>query len=75
MADEPEEVFMGASRKTKTAKYEDALEEQELDNFKRVQRTKKELRAIKKQREDEMEDRLDNLDDDFKAIESIVRRS
>lgn len=27
--EEPEEVFMGASRKTKTSKFEDAIEELE----------------------------------------------
>jgi hypothetical protein len=75
MNDEPEEVFMGASRKTKTAKYEDAIEAMEMENFKRQQMTKKETRKLKKQREDEMEDRLDNLDDDFRAIETIVKRN
>jgi hypothetical protein len=29
MADEPEEVHMGLGRKTKTSKYEDALEQLE----------------------------------------------
>jgi hypothetical protein len=29
MNDEPEEVYMGLGRKTKTSKYEDALEELE----------------------------------------------
>lgn len=66
---------MGASRKTKTSKYEDAIEEAELDQFKRVQMSKKELRALQNQRETEMQDRLEDLDDDFKAIESIVKRS
>ena len=75
MNDEPEEVFMGASRKTKTATYEDAIEAMEMENFKRTQMTKKETRKLKKQREDEMEDRLDNLDDDFRAIETIVKRN
>ena len=36
MMDEPEEVYMGASRKTKTSKYEDKIEQQEMMNFKRV---------------------------------------
>jgi len=44
-------------------------------NFKRVQMTKKELRALKNQHKAEMEDKLENLDDDFKAIEAIVNRS
>jgi len=66
---------MGAGRKTKTGKYEDAIEEMEMGTFKRVQMTKKELRQLKEQREAEIEDKLENLDDDFKAIESIVKRS
>ncbi len=75
MADEPEEVYMGLGRKTKTSKYEDALEELEQSQFKRVQMTKKELRAIKSKREEEMQDRLENLDDDFAAVENILRHS
>lgn len=40
--DEPEEIHMGVGRRTKTAKYEEAVEEFEKDNFKRVSMTKKE---------------------------------
>ena len=36
--------------------------------------TKKEIRALKNQRNAEMEDKLENLDDDFKAIEAIVNK-
>jgi hypothetical protein len=36
--------------------------------------TKKELKQLKNQRKAEMEDRIENLDDDFKAIEAIVNR-
>ena len=36
--------------------------------------TKKEIRALKNQRDAEMEDKLENLDDDFKAIEAIVNK-
>lgn len=73
MADEPEEVHMGLGRKTKTSKYEDAIEKIEQEQFKRVQMTKKEVRAIRSKREEEMQDRLENLDDDFKAVENILR--
>lgn len=65
---------MGAGKKTKTSKYEDAIEELEQSNFKRVSMTKKELRAIKNKRMEEIEDRLDNLDDDNAAIDNILRR-
>lgn len=75
MADEPEEVHMGLGRKTKTSKYEDALEQLEQSQFKRVQMTKKEMRAIRSKREEEMQDRLENLDDDFRAVENILRHS
>jgi len=37
--------------------------------------TKKELRAIKNKREEEIQDRLENLDDDFAAVENILRHS
>jgi hypothetical protein len=37
--------------------------------------TKKELKQLKNQRKAEMEDKIENLDDDFKAIEAIVNRS
>lgn len=66
---------MGLGRKTKTSKYEDALEELEQSQFKRIQMTKKELRAIKNKREEEIQDRLENLDDDFAAVENILRHS
>ena len=68
MRDEPEEVYMGAGKKSKASKYEDLLEEQEMENFKRVQLTKKEKKALKNRRLVDMEDKLEDLDDDFKAI-------
>ena len=68
MRDEPEEVYMGAGKKTKTSKYEDMLEEQEMESFRRVQMSKKEKKALRNKRLEGMEDRLENLDDDFKAI-------
>ena len=36
MLDEPEEVFMGMNKKTKQDKYEDMIEEHEMENFRRV---------------------------------------
>ena len=68
MRDEPEEVYMGAGKKSKASKYEDLIEEQEMENFKRVQLTKKEKKALKNRRLVDMEDKLEDLDDDFKAI-------
>ena len=73
MRDEPEEVFMGAGKKTKTSRYEDAIEELEQSQFKRVQMTKKELKAIKSKRDEEMQDKLENMDDDFAAVENILK--
>ena len=75
MRDEPEEVYMGAGKKTKTSKYEDMLEEQEMESFRRVQMSKKEKKALRNKRLEGMEDRLEDLDDDFKAIQSIVKRA
>ena len=39
-----------------------------MENFKRVQLTKKEKKALKNRRLVDMEDKLEDLDDDFKAI-------
>lgn len=72
--EEPEEVFMGASRKTKTSKFEDAIEELEQSQFKRVTMTKKEKTALKTKRTEEMQDRFETLDDDNAAIENILKR-
>lgn len=35
MADEPEEVYMGANKKSKSNKYADLVEENEVENFTR----------------------------------------
>lgn len=72
--EEPEEVYMGMGRKTKTSRYEDAIEAQELDNFRRVQMTKKEKQSLRNNRTEEMQEKLDTLDDDNRAIENILRR-
>ena len=76
MSDAPEEVYMGGvAKKGKAAKFQDALEREELDAFRRVSMTTKERKALKKSSREEMQDKLDNLDDDFAAIQSIVRRT
>lgn len=69
MDDAPEEVYMGGVvKKGKVSRFQDALERQELDAFKRVNMTGKEKRALRNKNLEEMEDRLENLDDDFAAI-------
>lgn len=75
LADEPEEVYMGASKRSKANKYADLIEENEVDNFKRYQMTNKEKKAIRYRQIEDMQDRLENLDDDFAAIDNIVKRS
>lgn len=70
--DEPEELHMGAGRKTKAAKHEEIREQIEQENFKRVQLSKKEKKALKKQYQDDFEDKLDNLDDDLAAIDRLL---
>ena len=46
-----------------------------MEAFKRVSMTAKEKRAIRTNKFEEMQDRLETLDDDFAAIQSIVRRT
>ena len=75
MRDEPEEIFMGAGKKTKADKYEEMIEEHEMENFKRIQMTKKEKKAMRSRRMEDMQDKLENLDDDFAAIQNIVKRT
>ena len=76
MADAPEEVYMGGVvKKGKVARYQDALEREELDAFRRTSMTTKEKKALRNRNFEEMQDKLDTLDDDFAAIQSIVRRT
>jgi len=76
MDDAPEEVFMGGvAKKGKVAKFQDALERQELEAFRRVSMTTKEKKALRNKSLAEMQDKLETLDDDFAAIQSIVRRT
>ena len=46
-----------------------------MEAFKRVSMTKKEKRALRNKNFEEMQDRLETLDDDFAAIKSIMRRT
>lgn len=76
MDDAPEELYMGGvAKKGKVSKFQDALEREEMDAFRRVSMTTKEKRALRNQNFEQMQDKLETLDDDFAAIQSIVRRS
>ena len=76
MDDAPEEVFMGGvAKKGKTSRFQDALEREEMENFKRTTMTTKEQKALRNRNFEEMQDKLDTLDDDFAAIQSIVKRT
>ena len=69
MTDAPEELFMGGTaKKGKASRFQDALEREEMEAFKRVSMTNKEKRALRTKNFEEMEDRLENLDDDIAAI-------
>ena len=46
-----------------------------MENFRRIQMTKKEKKAMRNRRLEDMQDKLENLDDDFQAIQSIVKRT
>jgi hypothetical protein len=75
VADEPEEVYMGVNKRSKTNKFTDMIEQDEMENFRRVSMTKKEKKALRNKQLEEMQDRLDDLDDDFAAINNIVKRA
>jgi hypothetical protein len=47
VADEPEEVYMGVNKRSKSNKYADMIEEDEMENFRRVTMTKKERKAMR----------------------------
>lgn len=70
--DEPEELHMGAGRKTKAAQNEEIREQIEQENFRRINLSKKEKRALKQQYQDDFEDKLDNFDDDLQAIDRLL---
>jgi hypothetical protein len=54
VADEPEEVYMGVNKRSKANKYAEMVEEDEMENFRRVSMTKKEKKAIRNRQLDEM---------------------
>lgn len=45
-----------------------------MDNFRRVSMTKKDKQTLRNKRKEEMQDKLDTLDDDNRAIDNILRR-
>lgn len=71
----PEERYMGNNPKTATSKYIDKIEEFEQSQFKRVSMSKKEIRKLKNQQQREIQDNFDRLDDDYAAIDTILRRA
>ena len=75
VADEPEEVYMGVNKRSKANEHAEMIEEDELENFRRVQMTKKERKAMRNRQLEDMQDKLENLDDDFAAIDNIVKRA
>ena len=76
MGDAPEELYMGGvAKKGKTARFAEALERDEMEAFKRVSMTTKEKKVLRNRNFEEMQDKLETLDEDFAAIQSIVRRT
>lgn len=71
----PEERYMGNNPKTATSKYIDKIEEFEQSQFKRVSMSKKEIRKLKNQQQREIQDNFDRLDDDYAAIDTILKRA
>lgn len=47
VADEPEEVYMGVNKRSKSNKYAEMVEEDEMENFRRISMTKKERKAMR----------------------------
>ena len=71
--DLPEEVHLGgmASQKSKFAREQEVIEKYELENFKRVQFTKKEIKEQRAKAQAEMQERADRFDD-LKGLENIL---
>lgn len=46
-----------------------------MDAFRRVTMSTKERKALRNKNFDELQDKLETLDDDFAAIQSIVKRT
>lgn len=76
MADEPEEMFMGRSGgKSGYQKHEDLIEKEEMEAFKRMNFSKAEKKAMGKKKGEEFEHGLHSLDDDMRAIDTIIKRT
>lgn len=73
--EEPDKLFLGSKPKTATSKYEDAIEQLEQSQFKRVSMSKKDKKAIAAKREKEINEKFEGIDDDNAAIETILRRA
>ena len=70
MRDEPEELHMGGvfGKKGKATRMEEAIENQEMEDFRRIRMSKKEQKKLRAQKFEDMQDKLETLDDDFAAI-------
>ena len=71
--DEPEEVHLGGmvSQRTKFTREQEQIEKLEQEHFKRMNFTKKEVKTMRHKAKDEMQDRLDKMDD-LRGLEEIV---
>lgn len=75
MTGEPEALYKGtAGGKSSFQKHEDLIEKEEMDAFRRITFSKAEKKAMGKKKTDEFEHGLLTLDDDMKAIDTIVKR-
>lgn len=71
--DLPEEVHLGgmASQKSRYSKEQDQIEKIELENFKRMNFNKKEVKEMRSRAKGEVQDRLDKFDD-MKGLDDIL---
>lgn len=76
MKGEPEELYKGtAGGKSSFQKHQDLIEKEEMDAFKRITFSKADKKAMGKKKTDEFEHGLLTLDDDMKAIDTIIKRT
>jgi hypothetical protein len=73
IADLPDEVHLGGmtSQKSRFLKEQDQIERLELENFKRINFTKKEIKDMRNKAKTEMQERADRFDD-LKGLEDIL---
>lgn len=71
--DLPDEVHLGGmtSQKSRFLKEQDQIERLELENFKRMNFTKKEMKDMRNKAKTEMQERADRFDD-LKGLEDIL---